>query len=97
MRRIILAVVAILIFLLGVGALRVYDDINTLDSESVTDDVFAIFGLGSTDKEPFQRQDPAWRLDPFVVDGTAHCGHVHANLVGDLLHLQRLDRLWPVV
>ena len=36
---------------------------------------------------------PRGRLNPLVVDRAADRGHVHAHLVGDLLHLQRLDGL----
>jgi len=46
MRRIVHVMVGIGLLLLGVGALRVYGKINTLDSESVTDDVSVIFGVG---------------------------------------------------
>ena len=46
MRRIISVVVGIVLLLLGVGALLVFDKVNTLESERVTDDVSVLFGLG---------------------------------------------------
>ena len=46
---------------------------------------------GAAAEEPLEREDAARRLDPLVVDGPADGRDVDADLVGDLLHLQRLD------
>ena len=52
---------------------------------------------GAAAEEALEREDAARRLHPLVVHGPADRGDVHADLVGDLLHLQRLDVLRALV
>ena len=59
--------------------------------------LFAVGAHRAAAEEPLQREDAARRLNPLVVDRPAHRGDVHAHLVGDLLHLQRLDRFRALV
>ena len=49
--------------------------------------------MRATAEEALQREDATRRLHPFVINGTAHGGDVHAHQVGDLLHFERLDVL----
>ena len=48
-------------------------------------------------KNRFSGKMPRGRLNPLVVHRPADGRHVDAHLVGDLLHLQRLDRLRALV
>ena len=48
-------------------------------------------------KNRLSGKDPARGLNPLVVDGPADGRDVHADLVGDLLHLERLDEFGAAV
>ncbi len=82
---------------MGVALVLLVDQFLKLQPDRVPGDIFAIFCLRAADEESFERQDPTRRLNPLVVHGAADCGHMHANLVGDLLHLQWLDRFGALV
>ena len=69
----------------------VIDDFLQLDSHGIPGDLFAAGADGAADEESFEREDAARGLHPFIVDGPADGRDMHAHLVGDLLHLQRLD------
>ena len=69
----------------------VVDDFLQLQAHRVPGDFFAAGADRAADEEPLQRENAARRLHPFVVDRPADGRDVDAHLVGDLLHLQRLD------
>ncbi len=54
-------------------------------------------GLRAAAEEALEREDAARRLHPLVVHRPADGGDVDAHLVGDLLHLERLDVLRALV
>ncbi len=73
------------------------DHFLQLDAHCIPGDLFAVGRDRATAKEPSQRKDATRGLNPFVVDRSAHGGDVNSDLVGDLLHLERLDELGPFV
>ena len=82
--------------LIGMLLVFVIDDFLQLQAHRVPGHFLAVGADGAAAEEPLQRKDAARRLDPLVVHRPADGGHVHAHLVGDLLHLQRLDELGPL-
>src|SRR5207253_10409128 len=48
-------------------------------------------------EESLEREDTPGCLDPLVVDRSAHGRDMHSHLVSDLLHLEWLDVLGPLV
>ena len=73
------------------------DDFEQLLLDRVPGDLVAVGGGGSAAEESLEREDPARGLNPLVVDGPADGRDVHADAVGDLLHLERLDELGALV
>ncbi len=47
MRRVAGILVALLVFVVGIGAIVMYQQVSTLDEERVTEDVHVLYGLGS--------------------------------------------------
>ena len=69
----------------------------SLMPHAVPGDFLAVGAGGAADEEPLEREDAARRLNPLVVDRPADRRDVDADLVGDLLHLERLDVVRAVV
>ena len=80
-----------------VGFVFFVDDFLKLDANRLVGDIFPVGALSAENKEPSQRQDSAWRLNPFVVNRSGYRRYVNAYLVGNLLHLERLDCLWTFI
>lgn len=68
------------------------DDFLELDSDGIPRHVFAIVGARASDEESLEWIDAARSLDPLVIDRSTDRGHMDMDRIGNLLHLQRLDR-----
>src|SRR5581483_7571654 len=86
--------------LVGEGLRLVFlgDDLQELLLDRLPGD--ALPGLlvgGAAAEEPLEREDAPRRLHPLVVHRPADGRHADADLLGDVLHLQGLDVLRPLV
>src|SRR6185437_15294296 len=73
----------------------VVDDLLQLQTDGVPGDFIAVGAGRAAAEESLEWEDASRGLNPFIVNSSADGRHVDADLVGNLLHLQRLDEFGP--
>src|SRR5262249_25473513 len=86
-------------FLVGHWAQLVFlgDDVEELLLDGVPRNFVAAGRRSSAAEKALEGEDPARRLNPLVVDGSADRGDMHTDAVGDLLHLERFDEFGTLI
>src|SRR5688572_2090985 len=81
-----------------IGAVRIalvflIDQLLQANADRVPGNVHYVVTASTSNKELSQRQSTPPCLNPFVIDRTADRCNMNANLVSNLLHLQRFNML----
>ena len=80
----------------GSRLVLVVDDLLHLQPDDLPRHVLTFGRRRPAAKERLQRKQASWSLNPFAIDRPRHGRHVDTDHVGNLLHLQRDDRLWAI-